>query len=383
MLSEDGFKRKNYAEFLDEVEDTAHELFGADVNTTSRSPLGIFLRIFAWFLLTAHELAEKVYNSGFVSKATGVSLDRQGSNFGITRSPSASSVVTLEFEGSPGHVIEEGVQFQTESGIIFQMIDVVVLDAEGLGSGQAVSAEKASNVNVAANTIKSQAEPNESIRTVNNPNPASGGADFETDTAYRHRIRQTVNSSPGPTINGISTAILNVVGVRSANIIQNKRMEIDSYGNPPKSVRIVVDGGRTEDIAYAILDSIAAGIETVGKQEAQVEDIAGRLHSVFFDYAERIPIFIALHVSVSDLFDMDGENEVKTAIQDHVNNLGMGVDVLFSHLYPVLYKIRGIEVATVKIGKSPENLTASDITIATNEIAETAHEQIEVIINGD
>lgn len=72
MLDEHGFKRKTYDELLTDMESKAKELFGEDINLSSHSALGVFLRIIAWFMALIHELAERVYNSGFISSADGV-----------------------------------------------------------------------------------------------------------------------------------------------------------------------------------------------------------------------------------------------------------------------------------------------------------------------
>lgn len=67
MLDETGFQRQTYSELVDSIEDRAREQFGEDVNTSSKTPLGIIIRIFAWFLAGLWDIAERVYNSGFVS----------------------------------------------------------------------------------------------------------------------------------------------------------------------------------------------------------------------------------------------------------------------------------------------------------------------------
>ena len=77
-LTERGFLRPSYADLLDAFEVKAKELFGSTVNLSVRSPLGIFLRIFAWFAGLTWQLAEDVYNSGFIDTAAGVSLARLG-----------------------------------------------------------------------------------------------------------------------------------------------------------------------------------------------------------------------------------------------------------------------------------------------------------------
>lgn len=48
-LTDRGFRRPDYSELLDAFEHQARTLFGQRANLTVRSPLGMFLRIFAWF----------------------------------------------------------------------------------------------------------------------------------------------------------------------------------------------------------------------------------------------------------------------------------------------------------------------------------------------
>jgi len=48
-LTPRGFRRPSYPELLDAFEYKARELFPARTNLTVRSPLGLMLRIFAWF----------------------------------------------------------------------------------------------------------------------------------------------------------------------------------------------------------------------------------------------------------------------------------------------------------------------------------------------
>ena len=68
-VTERGFHRPTYVELLDAIEYKARELFGSKANLTVRSPLGIFLRIFAWMLNILFSLMEDVYNSRFVDTA--------------------------------------------------------------------------------------------------------------------------------------------------------------------------------------------------------------------------------------------------------------------------------------------------------------------------
>lgn len=381
MLNEFGFVRKTYADLLESMEDHAKSLFGEDVRTSANSVLGILIRIVAWALSLIYELIEKVYFSSFINSATGVSLDRLASNNGIYRNPAAAAVVELTFTGEPGYVIEEGVQFATEKMMLFQMIDEVTLDADGNGVGQAVSIEYSAATNVLADTITLLVEPVEELYTVNNEAAASGGADLEDDTSFRSRIKLSTRANPGPPLNGIYTAIYALSGVRTVNIIENNTNAADSMGNPPKSLHIFVAGGNSKDIANAIFENVAAGIETVGEEQQTVEDVAGFDHSISFDFAEKLPIFVQIDLQTNASFEDDGVEQIKDLIMSYVANVEMGTTVFYSYIYPIIYKVTGVEVATVKIGTSADNLSATDIPLQPREITEIKAENVQVSVH--
>ena len=71
-LTEKGFYRPTYVEILNALEYKARELFPDKVNLTIRSPIGIFLRIYAWMLNILFSVIEDVYNSRFIDTAAGI-----------------------------------------------------------------------------------------------------------------------------------------------------------------------------------------------------------------------------------------------------------------------------------------------------------------------
>ena len=77
-LTDAGFRRPTYAELLDALEYKARELYGSRANLTVRSPLGVFLRIYAWMLNLLFSTLEDVYNSRFIDTAVGASITSDG-----------------------------------------------------------------------------------------------------------------------------------------------------------------------------------------------------------------------------------------------------------------------------------------------------------------
>ncbi|MEC3666944.1 baseplate J/gp47 family protein [Bacillus velezensis] len=388
LLNETGFQRQTYSELLDGMEDKAKELFGEDINTSSKTPLGIILRIFAWFLAGIWDIAERVYNSGFVSKSEGVQLDRLGSNFGISREPAAEAVTTLFFTGEPGFVIEEQTQYTTESGIYFELIEDVVIGDDGTGTGAAVSLSKGIINNVAANTITEQAETLKGVYSVNNPEAAAGGTDEESDPEFRARIKKSVEGSSASTNSGIISSLLAVSGVRSANIVANNTMQTDADGNPPKSIHAYVLGGTKVDVAQALFDSVAAGIETVGEQSVVITDASGLDHDVKFDFAKEVKIYVQLDLKTNASFPADGVSQIKKNLVYKIGGIDengssftgsqMGDDVILSQLFNAVYQVNGVSDVTIQIGKDAAALSQSNITIEPREVAQVHFSEIVV-----
>lgn len=379
MLNEFGFTRRTYNDLVESMENKTKELFGENARTTSNSVLGVLIRVFAWPLSLMYELLERVYLSSFINSSTGVSLDRLASNYSITRGPASAALVTLEFTGQADYVIEEGVQFATDNMIIFEMIDVVTIDQYGQGSGQAVSVDYSDRANVATGTITVALEPVEELYSVNNPSAASGGSKAEDDKSLRDRIKASNTSNPGPPVNGIISAVLSVPGVRMARLVENNKMEVDEYGNPPKTIHIFSMGGDRQLIGQAIFDSIASGIQTTGNESVIVSDIGGFLHTVYFDYATPVRIYAKIVLTINDSFVQESVDEIKKLVENYVNTLEMGGVVRYSYFYPQIYSVGGVSVATVEIGRERLDLQASDITLSAFESATIVSSDIEVI----
>lgn len=402
MLNDNGFNLKNYGELVDDMSAKASELFGENVNTGSDSAIGIFIRVVAWFLALVYELIQRVYLNGFVDSATGQSLDRLGTNYGVSRNPPAVAQVEIMVTGQSGYEVEEGTEFETADGIIFSVVEpfeltepVMTADEKGAdvqatddgdnllfsGSGLAVSEDEDDDTNVASHSITVQTEPVEEIASVDNEESALGGAELEDDTNYRARILASLIATPGPPVKGMETAITNVVGVKQVHIVENNTMETDNYGNPPKSIHIYVLGGNAADIGSAILDSIAAGIQTTGDQTVAVNDLAGDAHKFSFSYAEAVPIYARIKLSTNEDFSTDSLAEIQQDVVDYINGLTMGDTIVASYLYKSIYATDGVVKATAIIGTDLSKLSDDDILLTTFQAPTITASNVEVTDN--
>ncbi|MCZ2118644.1 baseplate J/gp47 family protein [Levilactobacillus brevis] len=382
-LDSTGLTILNFQQLLNQLSAKTKEMMGDDMNTDQNSVVGMYIRIISWLQNIVNQDLEAVYYSNFVDQAEGISLDRLGSNYSVTRNPAQAATVMLNFTGTTGTVIPEETVYTTESGVEFEMVDTVTLDDSGKGSGEAVCTALDETGNVAPNTISVQGENIAGVESVTNPTQASGGAEIETDDAYRQRIHLNMESQPGPTYYGLYTGLYALPGVEQVQIVPNLTMETDSYGNPPKSLHFYVRGGREDDVAQAILDNIAAGIQTVGKIKKAVKDIGGHTHDVFFDTATVVPIYVSMSLKTSDGFNSETSPvEIVQAIKDYLSGLIMGDKVVFTKLYQAIYNISGVEYAQVTLGRDKSAMGMADIQLDQFETAVVANDSdVEVTVD--
>ncbi|MBH0171013.1 baseplate J/gp47 family protein [Fictibacillus sp. 18YEL24] len=378
MLDKYGFKRKNYYELQSDMEERAKSLFGEDTNLSENSPIGVFIRLFSWFLSKTWELAEKVYNSAYITRAEGVQLDRLTAFFNTSRNPEQYATAELSITGTPNVTILEGTRFETESGIDFALTENVTLDGNGLGSGKVVSLTPGINGNVSAGAITIQSEPSADILEVTNIEDAEGGRDVETDPELLARMKASGASTGSGTPDAIVSEVLGVPGVRAANIsVNNESTTVN--GLPPHSNAVYVLGGDGQTIANALYKHYV-GLQFFGSQSYTVKDISGNSHTISFTPATQVNIFSNVTLTTNNTFTTTGVNDVKDAIVKIIGGttndgtlyvgLNMGEDVIYSKIIAAVMGTQGVVDASITIGKTVESQTTSNIQIETNEVAQ-------------
>ncbi|ALS27203.1 baseplate J-like protein [Paenibacillus sp. 32O-W] len=389
MLDANGFRRPQYADLVSDMEADARARYGDDVNTSERSVLGILLRLFAWFLSKVWQSMENTYYSSYVNTAEGVQLDRLGPYVGITRKLETWATGTIQLTGTPDHTEPGGFRVETPAGVVFETIEDIVLDGNGVGSGEIRALEPGTIGNVAANTITVISNPNANIMSVTNPQPTSGGQNKETDQEFRERFVLSVSGGGAATIDSIRSALLRTPGVRAAVVIENNTMSTDAAGRPPKSFEAYVLGGAPAEIGQTILDTKAAGIESYGTESVVINDISGNPHTIRFSYAEEVQVHVRVTVRTNNQYPADGDVQVESAIIRYVGGedydgqlyvgLNMGDDVIHSRIIAAVYKVNGIEDATVELSTDGTTWTQANVSIDQQEVAQTSHAIIEVV----
>lgn len=385
-VTERGFRRPTYVELLNAIEYKARELFGQRAVLTVRSPLGIFLRIFAWMLNILFALMEDVYNSRFVDTAVGTSLYNLGRAIGLSLLPAQKASGYVTFSGAVGTAIPSGFLVKTVAGYQYAVLvagrigadGTVILPVQAVGTG--------ADYNADAGTVKEIVNPLDGVSSCVNASAMTGGRWRESDEEFRDRYYKSVDFAGGVNADAIAGEILqNVEGVYSAICYENDTDEVDALGLPPHSFEVVAYGGLDEEVAKAIFRRKAGGIQTYGGKTIPVVALNGQSYDIHFSRPATVPIYIKVYDLETDTnFPWDGESRIKAALISFIGGdvqggLPIGTDVLYMALPGAILSVPGVVDFSLSIGTSASSLAVKNIAIGTREKAVTSTSSITIV----
>ena len=333
-LTDAGFRRPTYAELLDALEYKAREVFGSKANLTVRSPLGIFLRIFAWMLNLLFSTLEDVYNSRFIDTAVGASLYNLGRALGLRLLGAQKAVGYLTFTGENGVEVPEGFLAETTAGMQYVTVSSgVIRDGEVTLPATAISSGP--DGNTAEETITTITNPKLGIESVTNVKPFEGGRNTETDAEFRERYYKSVDFAGGVNIDAIIAEVYESVEAVIAVTGEENDTDFESAsGLPPHSFEVVAYGGLDEEIAKAIFRRKAAGIQTFGNTTVSVLGASGQTFDISFSRPTPVKVWVRVTDLVTDQhFPLDGVEQIKRSLVSFIGGntrggLNIGQDVI-------------------------------------------------------
>ncbi len=383
-LTDAGFRRPTYAELLDAIEYKARELFGQGANMTVRSPLGIFLRIYAWMLNLLFSTLEDVYNSRFIDTAVGASLYNLGRAIGLRLLGAQKAMGYLTFTGDNGINVPEGYLAETVSGMQYITLQAgVIMDGSVTLPASAVT--PGPDGNTAENTVQIITNPQSGILAVSNTRPFEGGRNTETDAEFRERYYLSVDFAGGVNIDAIVAEIYeNVEAVVAVTGEENDTDETNDSGLPPHSIEIIAYGGLDEEVAAAIYRRKAAGIQAWGNTTVPVVSAAGTVHNISFSRPAPVDVWVKVFNLVTDrTFPLDGIEQIKQSIVSCIGantrgGLNIGQAVICISLPTEVFKVRGVVDFDLQISADGVEYGWDNIVIDAREKAVTDESRVTV-----
>ncbi len=379
-LDSTGFRRKRYIDVFTTMQANAQGIFGANVNTSENSPLGMFMKVIAFAIGTLWQVAEDVYFSAYKDTATGIQLDRVCQYIGITRKPADRATGSVIFTGTAGTIIPANTIVKADE-ILFWTLTAVTVGVDGTVSANIMALEAGTIGNVQAGTINALFKTVSGVSAVINTLATSGGDESESDDELRTRFDQSISAGGSSTTSSIEAHIYAVQDVIDVDVTENETMTtVDSV--PPKAISCFVYGGVDADIAQAIFETKAAGIQAYGSTVVTVTDTKGIGHQIGFSRPTVIPIYVNVTLTKDvAIFPLNGATTIETAIIKYIgglaadsveyNGLGVGDDVIYTKIIGLCHSVSGVTDVDVAISTDNVTFITDNIAISSKQVALT------------
>ncbi len=352
-------------------------IYGANQYVAPDSAIYQLLSIISLKQSDTNLALQLTYNQSSPQTAVGAGLDRQVKMNGLARAPFSYSTAQLTLTGTAGTTITNGFA-QDQNGNLWSLPVTVSI----VGGAVVVTATCTTPGAVAAEpgTINIINTPVAGWRTVNNVNAALTGLPIETDSELRARQSISVSLTAVTPIASTIAAILAVPGVvrvapgyptpgGPGTSIENPTGAVDSWGNPPHSISMVVQCNNTVTVAAAIYQKKTIGCFTNGTTTVPVPDATtGIVENISFFLPTNLPIFVLVNISGYGTTPTSAVTQaIQTAVVAYLNALAIGETVSLGALYYEAMSINlnlvtpGFGVQSITLGVSSGSLAAADV----------------------
>ena len=205
---------------------------------------------------------------------------------------------------------------------------------------------------------------------------AAGGQEQESDNEYIERWFLSRNESEW-NLDGIRAEVLKQEGVKSVYADENKTMQIDNKGLEPKSIVLIVDGGRNEDIANAILKKKDQAIQMNGDTVVTVKDNQGIDREIRFYRPKKREVQVKIEFQKADGVNILEEN-LRDIVKEYIKTVKVGEYITSykceSEFIRTVYsadKLLNVDI-TFKFKETPGIVFEKVLKLRFNEVAEYA-----------
>lgn len=368
-----GFVRKPIEDILEELATDQKTALGSDFDVSTSSPAGQINGIVATQLDELWEVAEAVYNSIDPDGAIGDALSSLSALSATVRQAATKSTVTATVNLDAGKTLAAGAVASVSGNPTARFVTTVaVTNGAGVAADVSVAmeAETAGIVIANAGTLTVIESAQSGWNSVTNAADATIGEAAETDAELRVRRETELRRSGAAAVDAIKADVAAVSGVTNVTVFENTTDVTDGDGVPPHAIEVVVLGGALNDIAQAVWDSRAGGIEDHGSTSGTATDTDGNSRTVDFSRPTEVDIYIDVEVDVDADYAATGDTDIKTALAVFGQTLSTGDDVIFTKLYQIIYAIPGVvDVTLLETGTAPAPAGTVNIVIGSRQLA--------------
>lgn len=381
-VDQSGFHYPDYPTVLTYLQGEYRTIYGADTYLEADSQDGQWVAILALAIFDSMQVAAAVYNSFSPLTAQKDALSRNVKINGIARLTASYSTADLTIVGQAGTTILNG-QAKDTLDQKWNLPASVTIPVGGSIVVTATAAEVGA-VSAAAGTINKIATPTLGWQTVNNVAAATIGDPVETDAELRRRQAQSTMIPSLSVMEGIIGAVASLAGVSRYRGYENDTNTTNADGVPAHAISLVVEGGTTQAIAEAIAAKKTPGTATYGTTSYTTYDQYGVPNIINFFRPTSATISVEVSLTARTGYLSTTADAIKAAVVDYIGNLLIGDDIYISKLYVPANLSNTVaadtfDVTQIRIKKNAGSWVTTNLSLAFNEIAQTALANVTVI----
>lgn len=231
-----------------------------------------------------------------------------------------------------------GTVVSTSTGLLYTTQDAVSILAGETDSGPAnIIAEKSgADYNALINKVNLLVSSVTGINSVTNNTACSGGKDEETNSEYYARFANFILGLQGSNTYGIFTASTTVEGIQSA-YVENHFPPLAGYTN----FTVYVDDG-SGNVPQSKLDEVDLKVRGNNTAEYQGYVGAGINFRVLSAGLVNVAVVYEVKINPATTDATALTTAINDAIQNYINNLWVGSDVIWSEVNKLIQQITGV-----------------------------------------
>lgn len=341
-FTETGLEIPTYDDIFDYYLQGMREIFGDQVYLSPEGPDYQMLGIIAQAASDAHEALRIMWSSQDVDAAEGVALDILGNRVGLTRNSNSLAQCQASISGTVGTTIVGGLVAGAD-GTLWSLPNTVYLDESPktvtltcLIWGPREDAVGSINIIVSATSGLSGWD------TVANTTVPQGGADIESDSSYRRRIKESFAPYGRSSLEVLNSKLANVEGVIDSIIRENDTNVTDDRGIPAHSISAVVDGGSDDDI-FNVLTFKGEGVGTYGDVSKTITNIFGEEVTYNFFRPTKVPLYLKITGTNLGGWSETHQDNISNALKVFISTLKIGQSTLIGRLWQTIMSQMGTQ----------------------------------------
>ena len=303
----------------------------AGFTPAEESDIMLRMKVLAGEIYTRQAEAEFIKRQMFPSTATGEYLERHAAQRGLSRKPSrraSGSVLFFAEDEAHGDIlIPAGTEVCTYSDMkrFVTDSDAVLSSTDDRVSVGVTAVEPGAEYNARGGTITVIVTPVLGIGSVYNSGVFTDGADEESDEELRLRVIDSyislTNGANAAYYKGIA---MSVDGVYSASVVGRGR------GDGTVDVYISARGD-------TVSPSVKSAVQVLMNEGRELNT------DVLVRDPEEVDVSLYIRISVEPGYAFAAVSEqVRTAVTDYINGLGIGAGVKLSKVGEVIYHVKGV-----------------------------------------